>query len=87
MSNQNDITYVISDLLNELIEKIFDTIIIDAEIFSEEEKNKISLNLNDVKQSQLILVNENEEEKQLDYEDDIDNLEENSKRQTLKVSA
>ena len=67
MSNQNDITYVISDLLNELIEKIFDTIIIDAEIFSEEEKNKISLNLNDVKQSQLILVNENEEEKQLDY--------------------
>ena len=58
MSNQNDITYVISDLLNELIEKIFDTIIIDAEIFSEEEKNKISLNLNDVKQSQLILVNE-----------------------------
>lgn len=87
MSNQNDIIYDISDLLNELIEKIFDTIIIDAEIFSEEEKNKMSLNLNDVKQSQLILVNENEEEKQLGYEDDIDNLEENSKRQTLKVSA
>ena len=74
-------------MLNELIEKIFDTIIINAEIFIEEEKNKISLNLNDVKQRQLILVNENEEEKQLGYEDDIDNLEENSKRQTLKVSA
>jgi hypothetical protein len=85
MSNQNDITYGISDLLNELIEKLFETIIINAEIFNEEDKNKISLNLDDVKQSQLIL--ENEEENQLGYEDDIDNLEENSKRQTLKVSA
>lgn len=85
MSNQNDITYGISDLLNELIEKLFETIIINAEIFNEEDKNKISLNLDDVKQSQLIL--ENEEENQLGYEDDIDNLDENSKRQTLKVSA